>query len=84
MFKGFAPTGTRVAFEEIAIFRLARGKIVEKWGLVDRCGLFQQLGVSHGAEPRTEFLYEVTMEVDVHDFGLTPVGHRRLVLVKGG
>lgn len=37
---------------EIGIFRVTQGKIVEKWGLIDRCGLFQQLGVSHGFGPR--------------------------------
>jgi steroid delta-isomerase-like uncharacterized protein len=31
-FKGLAPTGQHIAFEEIGIFRLAHGKIVEKWG----------------------------------------------------
>jgi hypothetical protein len=68
-----------VAIEEIGIFRIAGGKIAEKWGLIDRLGLVEQLGA-----PRTEFLYEITMDVDVEDLGVTPAGRRRIVSVKGG
>ena len=41
-------------------------------------------GLSGGSGPRTELLYEITMDVDVQDLGTTPAGHRRIVLVKGG
>ena len=84
MFRDRAPTGRRVAIEEIGIFRIAGGKIAEKWGLIDRLGLFEQLGASPGRGTRTEFLYEVTMDVDVEDLGVTPAGRRRIVSVKDG
>src|ERR1700675_1072345 len=64
VFRDLAPTGRRVAIEEIGIFRIADGKIAEKWGLIDRLGLFEQLGASPWGGARTEFLYDVTMDVD--------------------
>ncbi len=39
------PTGKRVVYTGIDIFRIADGKIVERWGEVDALGLLQQLGV---------------------------------------
>jgi predicted ester cyclase len=43
-FMGVSPTGRRVSFEFIHIFRLADGRIVERWGLADAMGLMQQMG----------------------------------------
>lgn len=45
-FQGVAPTGRKVAIREVAIFRLANGKIVEQWGQPDIFGLQQQLSES--------------------------------------
>ena len=42
---GLPPTGKRVVYTGIDIFRIADGKIVERWGEVDMLGLLQQLGV---------------------------------------
>ncbi len=42
---GIPPTGKRVAYTGIDIFRIAGGRIVERWGEVDMLGLLQQLGV---------------------------------------
>lgn len=42
-FAGIAPTGRKVAIREIAIYRLAHGKIVEQWGMPDLHGLLTQL-----------------------------------------
>lgn len=42
---GLPPTGKRVVYTGIDIFRIAGGKIVERWGEVDMLGLLQQLGV---------------------------------------
>ena len=42
---GFPPTGKRVVYTGIDIFRISGGKIVERWGEVDMLGLLQQLGV---------------------------------------
>lgn len=41
--EGIAPTGRKVGIQEVAIFRLAGGKIVEQWGLPDIHGLMEQL-----------------------------------------
>lgn len=41
---GIPPTGKRVTWTEIAIFRLQEGKIVEGWGIADSLHLMQQLG----------------------------------------
>ena len=43
-FSGVPATGNEVAFESVEIFRLAGGKIVEQWVLMNAMGLFQQLG----------------------------------------
>lgn len=44
-FGPFPPTGRRVKVETVDIARIADGKIVESWGLDDRLGLLQQLGI---------------------------------------
>ena len=41
---GIPPTGKRVVSTGIDIFRIADGRIVERWGEVDDLGLRQQLG----------------------------------------
>ena len=43
-FMGMSATGRQVNFEFVHIFRLAEGRIVERWGLVDAMGLMMQLG----------------------------------------
>ena len=43
-FQGIAPTGKRVTVTEIAINRLAEGKIIEHRAELDILGLMQQLG----------------------------------------
>ena len=42
---GIAPTGKQVAVSTIVITRIAGGKIAEDWGLDDRLGMLQQLGL---------------------------------------
>jgi len=44
-FGGIPPTGKQVAVSTIEITRIADGKIVEDWGLDDRLGMLQQLGL---------------------------------------
>ena len=80
----FAPTGRAMAMAEIGIFRLSGGRIVEKWGLLDRFGMHQQLG-TNPLQPRSELLYEITMPLEpAQDVGVTPGGHRRILIVQGG
>jgi len=43
-FMGIAPTGKRVRFEGIVIWRIENGKLAERWAQIDRLGLMQQLG----------------------------------------
>jgi predicted ester cyclase len=43
-FMGVPPTGKSVSFGVIDIFRIAEGKVVEHWGLMDSMSLMQQLG----------------------------------------
>ncbi len=83
-YKGVAPTGQRVEIAEIGMFRIANGQIAEKWGLTDRLGMLEQLGIASTTEPRTELLYEITMDVEADDLGITPAGRRRIVKVLGG
>ena len=44
-FGGIPPTGKQVSVSTIEITRIAGGKIVEDWGLDDRLGMLQQLGL---------------------------------------
>jgi predicted ester cyclase len=43
-FQGIAPTGRRISFGQIAIYRIVDGKIAEIWEEADLLGLMQQLG----------------------------------------
>jgi steroid delta-isomerase-like uncharacterized protein len=43
-YRGVAPTGKSVTNRGITIWRLADGKIVERWSAADALGLLQQLG----------------------------------------
>ena len=44
-YMGVAPTGRRVVYSEIFIFRFAKARIVEIWGVVDVVAQLRQLGV---------------------------------------
>jgi predicted ester cyclase len=44
-FMGIAPTGKKVTWTAIEIWRIEGGKVVEIWGEVDQVGMMQQLGV---------------------------------------
>jgi predicted ester cyclase len=43
-FMGIAPAGNSVSFGVVDTVRIAGGKFVEHWGLMDNLGLMQQLG----------------------------------------
>ena len=43
---GEYPTGKDVVLRGINIFRIANGKIIERWGRLDDLGLLQQLGLA--------------------------------------
>jgi steroid delta-isomerase-like uncharacterized protein len=45
---GIPPTGKQVTLRGMNLFRIASGKIVERWGVFDALGLMQQLGVAPG------------------------------------
>jgi hypothetical protein len=44
-FMGVAPTGKRVTYNEIFILRMADGRIIEVWGVVDIFAQMRQIGV---------------------------------------
>ncbi len=43
-YMGIAPTGKAIAYNEIFIFRVVDGRIVETWGVVDVLSQLRQLG----------------------------------------
>jgi len=45
-FQGIPPTGRRISFGQVAIYRMADGKISEVWEEADLLGLMQQLGAT--------------------------------------
>jgi steroid delta-isomerase-like uncharacterized protein len=44
-FMGIPATGNSISIEVIDIVRIANGKFVEHWGIIDNMGMMQQLGV---------------------------------------
>jgi steroid delta-isomerase-like uncharacterized protein len=48
---GIAYDGKRVTLPEIQVYRIANGKIVERWYIADRLGLWQQLGAIPSSPP---------------------------------
>jgi Domain of unknown function (DUF4385)/SnoaL-like polyketide cyclase len=46
-FLGITPTGRSVAYEGTVIFRIADGRIAERWGTVDLFAILWQLGSLH-------------------------------------
>ena len=47
-FMGAPPTGKSFKVTTMSVFRIASGKIVEHWGVVDGTGVMQQLGLLPG------------------------------------
>jgi steroid delta-isomerase-like uncharacterized protein len=45
---GVAPTGRRVTYNEMFIFRFADGRVVETWGVVDVYAQMKQIGAFPG------------------------------------
>ncbi len=43
-YRGLAPTGNKLAYTVVAIWRLARGQIVEGWIVYDQLDFLKQLG----------------------------------------
>jgi predicted ester cyclase len=43
---GETPTGREIVLLGVNIFRLADGRIIERWGRLDHLGLLQQLGLA--------------------------------------
>jgi len=46
---GINPTGKKASITEMQFFRIANGKIMERWGESDMLGLMQQLGMIPGS-----------------------------------
>lgn len=44
-FMGIAPTGKQITVGIIEIVRIAAGKMIEHWNVVDNLGMMQQLGI---------------------------------------
>jgi steroid delta-isomerase-like uncharacterized protein len=50
-FQGIAPTGNKVTIAEVAIYRIADGKIAEQWGFPDAMDLIRQVGAGPPSVP---------------------------------
>lgn len=48
-FMGMPPTGRRYEIEELHLFRVRAGRVVEHWHQFDQMGMMRQLGVGPGA-----------------------------------
>ena len=45
-FMNMPPTGNKISYKAIDIFRLVNGKVVEHWGIGDNAKMMQQLGAN--------------------------------------
>ena len=43
-YMGIPPTGNRVEFTDISVYRIEAGRIAESWNVEDELGLMQQIG----------------------------------------
>jgi steroid delta-isomerase-like uncharacterized protein len=50
-YMGLPPTGKKVSYDEIFIFRFVNGRVAETWGVVDVLSQMKQLGVIHERAP---------------------------------
>ena len=50
-FFGMPPTGKRAEWREIHICRMENGQMKEHWGITDRLGMLQQLGIIPEPQP---------------------------------
>jgi predicted ester cyclase len=48
-YMGIAPTGNRIEFTGISVYRIEEGKIAQSWNIEDQLGLLRQIGAF--AEP---------------------------------
>jgi predicted ester cyclase len=51
-FLGWPATGREVEFDTLDVLRFSGGKVIEHWGVADRLGLLEQLGLASGEERR--------------------------------
>ena len=49
-YRGFSPTGNKLSYTVVAIWRLVEGKIVEGWIVYDQLNFLQQLGAIENEE----------------------------------
>ncbi len=52
-FMGLPPTGRPIEIDVIDICRFEGGQLVEHWGVPDRFGMLEQLGLLPGPRPTT-------------------------------
>ncbi len=62
---GETPTGREVTLRGVNIFRIADGKIVERWGHLDQLGLLQQLGLAPPTATRRDAVLTPSGPTDV-------------------
>ena len=51
-FRGLAPTGHEIRVDFIHVFRVADGRIAERWGVVDTAELMRQLNAPQETKPQ--------------------------------
>jgi len=44
-YRGLAPTGKKITYTGVVIWRIVDGKVVEGWGVYDMLDFYKQLGV---------------------------------------
>ncbi len=49
-FRGIPPTGNKISVDVMDIFRIADGKLVEHWAIIDWLNMMQQLGAVSGPQ----------------------------------
>ena len=49
-YRGLAPTGNKITWEAVSIWRIVDGKIAEMWAFSDELGFYKQLGLIEDTE----------------------------------
>ena len=44
-YRGLDPTGKKITWEAVSIWRIVDGKVVEGWGVYDQMDFYKELGI---------------------------------------
>jgi len=76
-FRGLAPTGKKINYTAITIWRIVNSKVVEGWGVYDMLDFYKQLGVIEYKGTK-DFLTKLSNYFDLHFINSKKWGQREI------